>query len=77
MDGFFQRKPRVQRNDSIHVHEKTASFRLHFSQGTCIIPVEGKKQKNADPYGEPVDRVSTLLLQFPSLIVHCHSTATP
>ena len=45
MDGFSQRKPRVQRNDSIHVHEKTASFRLHFSQGTCIIPVEGNEAK--------------------------------
>ena len=77
MDGFSQRKPRVQRNDSIHVHEKTASFRLHFSQGTCIIPVEGNKQKNADPYEEPVDRVDEYFITYSSLIVHGHSTATP
>ena len=48
----------IQRNDPFHVHKKTASFRLHISRGTCIIPVEGNKQKNADTYEEPVYRVS-------------------
>ena len=50
----------VQHNDSIHVHEKTAPFRLHFSQVTCIIPVEGNKQKNADTYEEPIGRIDAL-----------------
>ena len=36
----------IQRNDPFHVHEKAASFRLHISQGGCIIPAEGNKQMN-------------------------------